>query len=148
MQEVQTNEKSSRWGSCLCASGSSGIWPWFLYWPQHQFPAETVSALAEPTDITAAATTEAATGMAVRETAASTVAAETAGASEDGKININTATVAELTTISGIGEVLAQRIVDYREEHGDFTSLEELTNVTGIGEKRLEAIMDAATVGG
>lgn len=108
----------------------------------------TVSALAEPTDITAAATTEAATGMAVRETAASTVAAETAGASEDGKININTATVAELTTISGIGEVLAQRIVDYREEHGDFTSLEELTNVTGIGEKRLEAIMDAATVGG
>lgn len=68
--------------------------------------------------------------------------------SETDRININTATAAELTQISGIGDVIAQRIVDYREENGDFTSLEELTNVAGIGEKRLASILEAATVGG
>ncbi len=48
-------------------------------------------------------------------------------------ININTATQQELMSLSGIGEVYAQRIVDYRTANGDFQSLEDLKNVSGIG---------------
>ena len=64
----------------------------------------------------------------------------------DGKLNINLATVEELTTLPGIGATLAQRIVDYRERNGSFSSVEELTNVSGIGEKRLSAILEYITV--
>ena len=63
-------------------------------------------------------------------------------------VNINTATVSELQTLPNIGEVLAQRIVDYREANGPFASVAELTNVEGIGVKRLEALLDHITIGG
>ena len=64
------------------------------------------------------------------------------------RININTATKDELQTLPGIGEVLAERIVDYRRQNGPFTTIYELTNVDGFGTKRLEAIYDMITVGG
>ena len=51
----------------------------------------------------------------------------------EGKININTADKAALMTLSGIGESKANAIISYREEHGDFKSIEEITNVSGIG---------------
>ena len=61
-------------------------------------------------------------------------------------ININTATANELMTLDGIGEVIAQRIVDYRTENGDFQSIEELMDVSGIGEKKFEAIKAFVTI--
>lgn len=63
-------------------------------------------------------------------------------------ININNATLSELQTLPGIGPVLAQRILDHREENGLFSSVADLTKVNGIGAKRLEAILDYITVGG
>lgn len=63
-------------------------------------------------------------------------------------ININTATTQQLETLPGIGPALAQRIVDYRAEHGDFSAPEELINVKGIGESKLLDILDLITVGG
>ena len=62
------------------------------------------------------------------------------------KININTASKEELMTLSGIGEVIAQRIIEYRDEHGKFSSIEEIKNVTGIGEVRFSNIKDQITV--
>ena len=50
--------------------------------------------------------------------------------------------------LPGIGEVLAERIVAYREENGNFSSPEELLNVEGVGKKRLEEILDLITIGG
>lgn len=61
-------------------------------------------------------------------------------------ININTSDISELTKLHGIGDVLASRIVDYRNEHGDFSSIEELINVKGIGENKLSAIIDEITI--
>lgn len=50
-------------------------------------------------------------------------------------ININTASVDELSALPGLSKKQAQRIVDYREQNGDFDSIEEVTNIKGIGEK-------------
>lgn len=63
-------------------------------------------------------------------------------------VNINTATAAELQTLPGIGPVLAQRILDYREANGPFRSVGDLGLVNGIGEKKLEEIWDYVTTGG
>jgi competence ComEA-like helix-hairpin-helix protein len=68
-------------------------------------------------------------------------------AEHDGKININTATVEELTSLKGIGESLAQRIIDYREKSGPFENADDLLNVKGIGPKILSDNLDRITVG-
>jgi len=57
---------------------------------------------------------------------------------QSGLISINTAGTVELQEIPGIGEKKAKAIVDYRNEHGPFKSVDELTNIKGIGEKMLE----------
>ena len=64
----------------------------------------------------------------------------------EGLVDINTASAEELCTLDGIGEVIAGRIIEYREENGPFTSVDELINVKGIGEKKLEDIRDRICV--
>lgn len=63
-----------------------------------------------------------------------------------GLININTASATELEALSGIGEVLASAIVDYRTENGPFTNVDDLEDVSGIGPATLEEIRDLVTV--
>lgn len=64
---------------------------------------------------------------------------------QSGPLNINTATAAQLETLDGIGPVLAQRIVDYRETNGPFASVEGLLEVKGLGPGILEAIRPQIT---
>ncbi|MGY4542075.1 competence protein ComEA [Arthrobacter sp. UYNi723] len=62
-------------------------------------------------------------------------------ASAGGKVNLNTAGVEELDALPKVGPVLAQRIVDWRKEHGPFKSIEELDAVDGVGPKMLETLL-------
>lgn len=63
------------------------------------------------------------------------------------KVNINTASAEQMQEeLHGIGQVLAQRIVSYRETNGPFTDIHQLKNVSGIGEKTFEAIKDRIVV--
>ncbi len=63
------------------------------------------------------------------------------------KININTASLAELQELPRIGEKVAQRIIDFRKENGKFKKIEEIMKVPGIGEKVFNQIKDRITVG-
>ena len=71
-----------------------------------------------------------------------------ASSQNNGKVNINTADLSTLMTLKGIGEVYAQRIIDYRTAHGPFTSIDELMKVEGIGTKRFDDIKNSITTGG
>ncbi len=62
-------------------------------------------------------------------------------------IDLNRATARELIQLPGVGEVIAKRIVDFREEHGPFKRVEDLMKVKGIGEKSLEKIRPYIRVG-
>ncbi len=64
-----------------------------------------------------------------------------------GKININTAGAAELDKLSGVGPALAERIIQYRTEHGPFGRPEDLENVSGIGAKTYEKMASQVSVG-
>jgi competence protein ComEA len=61
-------------------------------------------------------------------------------------VNLNTATLEQLDTLPGVGPATAQKILDYREEHGSFGSVEELGEVPGIGDVRLAALRDLVQV--
>jgi competence protein ComEA len=73
-------------------------------------------------------------------------AAARSGITADGRVNINHATAAELQTLSGIGQVRAQSIIDFRETHGSFASVDELIHISGIGATTLENLRPHVTV--
>ena len=66
----------------------------------------------------------------------------TASSPEDGRLNLNTASLAELMTLSGIGQTKAQAVLNYRDVHGGFSSVEEIMNVDGIKEGLYNRIRD------
>jgi competence protein ComEA len=68
------------------------------------------------------------------------------GTGPGGKVNLNTATQSELETLPGVGPALAQRIINYRTEHGPFESVTQLRQVSGIGEVRYAELSDLVTV--
>ena len=84
--------------------------------------------------------------VSVVQPATSSPAAGVTGSENTEKINLNTATVADLTTISGIGEKRANDILAYRDSQGGFSSVDDLNNVSGIGDKTLENIRPYVTV--
>ena len=73
---------------------------------------------------------------------------EGAGASDiPVRININTATLAELDLLPGVGEVTAERIVQFREENGPYRSVDDLIHVQGISDRTIDGFRDQVTVG-
>ena len=72
--------------------------------------------------------------------------AGTTQGNSNGKININIATLSDLKTLDGIGDTLAQRIIDYRTKNGPFGDIKDLKKVSGIGESRFKAIENKITV--
>jgi competence protein ComEA len=64
------------------------------------------------------------------------------------KVDLNTATVEQLTVLPGVGPALAARIIEYRKKSGGFHSAEELLNVRGIGEKNFKKIEARLMVSG
>ena len=79
------------------------------------------------------------------EEAVQTVAEELADAADD-RLDLNTATAEDLQELPGIGKVIAQRIIDYRDLCGRFLDPEQLMEVDGIGEAKYEKIRDLVTV--
>ena len=61
-------------------------------------------------------------------------------------INLNTATAEQLEELSGVGETIAKRIIEFREEKGSFSSVDELKEVEGIGEKKFAKIKEEASL--
>ena len=68
------------------------------------------------------------------------------GNSKSGLININTANETELDSLPGIGPSIAAKIINYREENGDFASIEDIKNVNGIGDSKFEELKDLICV--
>lgn len=71
---------------------------------------------------------------------------EATSADSGGKVNINTASESELTTLNGIGPAKAAAIIQYREEQGLFQSPEDLMQISGIGQKTFEKLQSEITV--
>lgn len=65
---------------------------------------------------------------------------------KEGKVNLNKATLEELQTLEGIGPAKAEAILSYREESGEFKTIEDLLNVSGIGDKSFEKLKDSISV--
>ena len=64
------------------------------------------------------------------------------GTTANGPVHLNTATLEELDALPGVGPVTAQKIIDYREQHGAFASVDELDAIPGIGPARLEQLRE------
>ncbi|MDO4291176.1 MAG: ComEA family DNA-binding protein [Eggerthellaceae bacterium] len=90
---------------------------------------------------------EEAASAAVGASAAAGSASAAIGSSTTTRVNINTASAAELQTLDGIGEVTARKIVSDREANGPFATVEDIKRVSGIGDKKFENLKDFICVG-
>lgn len=77
---------------------------------------------------------------------ASSGSSSNSSSNSNGKININKATATELTSVPGIGESTAQKIIAYREENGKFKTIEDIKNVSGIGDSKYNSMKDSISV--
>jgi competence protein ComEA len=75
------------------------------------------------------------------------VVGEEAATQSNAKLNINRATASQLEELPGVGPVLAQRIVEYRQAHGGFRRIEELDAVSGVGPSMMSKLKDVVSVG-
>ena len=75
-----------------------------------------------------------------------TAAGTAVGTAQGGPVNLNTATASDLDALPGIGPVLAQRIVTYRDQQGRFTSVDQLDDVPGIGPALFARLAGSVTV--
>ncbi|HEX2073542.1 MAG TPA: ComEA family DNA-binding protein [Geodermatophilus sp.] len=103
---------------------------------------------ADPASVNLAAVVTDGQQVAVGVPGAAAVGSGPAGSAPNagGPVNLNTATAADLDALPGIGPVLAQRIVDHREQQGGFTSVEQLDDVPGIGPTTYAELADLVTV--
>lgn len=63
-------------------------------------------------------------------------------AADSAKVDLNKASIQELTQLKGIGEKFAERIIEYREKNGKFEKVEDIMKVKGIGQKKFDTIKD------
>ena len=73
-------------------------------------------------------------------------AAGSAGAGPAAKVDLNTASVAQLDTLPGVGPVTAQHIVEWRSRNGRFARVDQLREIDGIGERRFQQLRELVTV--
>lgn len=91
--------------------------------------------------------TQRASAVSSSSTAPQTPQSETQTTETTFPINLNTATQEEFELLPGIGPVTAEKIIDYRQTHGNFTSIEDIQKVSGIGPATFEKIQELITIG-
>ena len=110
---------------------------------QTEVDSQRIAATQDGSEFTAENSTETASGQ--KSAGEDSGEAETASSTEQ-KIDLNTADVSQLTTLTGVGESKALAIIAYREENGPFTSAEDIMNVPGIKEGTYEKIKDKIAI--
>jgi competence protein ComEA len=127
--------------SMLLVTGALIVW---IGWPTSQ---DSRSDPDEPTAPTVPSSSESRDGNPTERSATGRTPARLGLTQDHGRVDLNRASVEELEQLPGIGNVLAQRVVEWRGVHGRFRSIEELGNVKGIGAKKLARIRPLVTVG-